>query len=159
MEKIWIDIVKERLRRNCGSALTTYSLKIHKKRNMRKQELPKNGLLLPLPNASVPGTAAEMPAPAQHQIMRVLPSVKLEDCYNVSSIQNLEYNRIPVSMFVIEQQPKLELTNHDVKLEVMDEGKQENEQTYKWPGIQEVMESYHKFSKGKLPYFLFKTIA
>lgn len=155
-----MEIIQERLKRNSESALTKYSVLYHKKVGA-KTEKP-NGLI---DNGSK--LKSQSTLNMIHKRFPIFQPVKRElgDNYLNGTVQ---YAYTPITMVLIEQN-KTENKNNvcekpfaviekkvpDAPLSVKQE-QPKNERVsmdddgFKWPGVHEVMEAYHKYAKGKV---------
>lgn len=128
-------IVEERLKRNCESAVTKYSLKSHEK---QKSKPRKNGSLEPhVPQNGPPKLQISKEISDGLQIIQA-------DMKNVSSIiEKFGYKCIPVTAAVVQFGKHLKQQKPDLQT------LQKTEEKTKWPGVQEVMESYQRYARGK----------
>lgn len=148
-----MEIIEERVKRNCESAVTKYSLLYHKK--VAKSEKP-NGLVgkgLKFKSQSYLN-AAQKRFPIYHPVKRE------SDSYLNGAVQ---YAYTPITMVLIEQKKEENKNNMNAVMEkrIADVApllKQERTKTeriktsddgFKWPGVHEVMEAYHRYARGK----------
>lgn len=136
-------IVEERLRRNCESSLTKYSLKVYDKtpnENKRKNDLTDNS------NISNLDMSFKIPIVHQyHDRNVVLPIPNQEDCNNLLLKRNFEYNYVPL-VLVENQNCKVVNFPNDSKVYWRERGSEVN--GLPWPGIEDVMLSYNRYDKG-----------
>lgn len=159
MENGWMEVIEERLKRNCKSALTKYSMLYHKKVASKTEK--SNGLIergLKLKSQS----AYNM---AQKRFPIFQPMKRENDSYLNGTVQ---YAYTPITMVLIEQKKGENNSNMgDKSYAVMEKSitdvvpliKQERQKIervktdddgLKWPGIHDVMEAYHKYAKGNI---------
>lgn len=151
MEDTWMKIVEDRIKRNCESSLTKYSLKAFKQQ--------KNDC-----NPNPSSIDMSFKIPIVHQYCQNLPvatkkilnplNIKQEDCTinNNSSIvsnnknNSIEYNYVPLTMVIVDgnNSKNVPFLTNDIKTE-----DEEDKSKLKWPGIQEIMESYQRYSKER----------
>lgn len=132
-EKVWMEIVEERLKRNCESAITKYSLKSHEKQKSKPER--KNGILEPLVPKNRPPKL-----PFSKEISDGIQIIQT-DMRNVSSIiEKFGYKCIPVTAAVVQFGKHLKQQKPD---------RQKTEEKMKWPGVQEIMESYQRYDRGE----------
>lgn len=129
-------IIEERLRRNCESAITKYSQKLHEKQTERKIKTGKLNGMKVKPQLLDAASKVKMPIN--------LANIALKEGKNGQYfLGGLEYNScMPITMVVV-QQPR------DKKVKDRNEGIIKTEEKFKWPGVQEVMESYQRYTAGK----------
>lgn len=140
-------IVEERLKRNCESGLTKYSVLYHKK----VASIPEK------PNSLIESKPKTQPTLNKH--FPIFHPIKKEsDTYLNGTVQ---YAYTPITMVLIEQKKgenKGEIPLTVMENRVADLVKQERQKCerirmdddgFKWPGVHEVMEAYHKYAKGK----------
>lgn len=147
-----MEVVEERLNRNCQSALTKYSVLYHK--NLSSKPEQPNGLI-EKGSTKVKTQAPLKVVPKRFPIYQ--PIKRENDVYPNGTVQ---YAYTPITMVLIEQK-KGENKSSIVENRITDVGavvKQEKlqnervkieENGFKWPGVNEVMEAYHKFARGK----------
>lgn len=128
-------VVEERVKRNSVCALTRYSIRAYQKKMCTK----KNGLLH---NKLSETPYVFHPATNQNSIVHNISIIKQEDCYKNIYDRSFDYNCVPLNMVLVESPNK--------KLPIKEETTREPviESKTKWPGVQEITESYQKFSKG-----------
>ncbi|KAJ8931607.1 hypothetical protein NQ314_015469 [Rhamnusium bicolor] len=150
MEKNWMKIVKERLKRNCESSVTKYSLKVYDK--MFAENTKKNGLV----DSSCINNTLDMSfkIPIVHQYhTRNLPPTLSQEGRTLITTKNVEYNYVPLTMVLVENQNSKNVTYlNDVKPRSKDS--KENEQNteekhFVWPGIEAIMLSYNKYERDR----------
>ncbi|KAJ3649104.1 hypothetical protein Zmor_020865 [Zophobas morio] len=98
LEKTWIKIVEERVRRNCESGVTKYTTKANKK-HKAVNKLKPNGLI-ETNNNSNNCTDLAFKIPIVHQYGQKIPAHKKED--PLSNVKNIEFNYIPLTMVLVE---------------------------------------------------------
>lgn len=156
-ENVWMEIIEERLKRDCESALTKYSLLYHKKVASKMEK--SNGLL-------ERGTKVKSESSyglAQKRFPIFQPMKRENDGYLNGTVQ---YAYTPITMVLIEQRKGENINNvGDKSYAVMEKRindvvplvKQEkqkiervkaDDEGLKWPGLNEVMEAYHKYDRG-----------
>lgn len=142
MEKTWIKIVEERIRRNCESALTKYTIKSYKK-HKAVSKLKPNGLIEKNHNNNSSDLAFKIPI--VHQYGQTISALKKEE--SLSGVKNIEYNYVPLTMVLVEHPKNNKSVQSDIKVEEI-KTEETEKSVKKWPGIAEIMESYQAFSKG-----------
>lgn len=124
-------IVEERLKRNCESAITKYSLKSHEKQKSKRAR--RKGILEPQVSQN---------SPPKLQISKeISDGIQMiqADMKNVSSIiEKFGYRCIPVTAAVVQFGKHLK-----------QQDRQKTEDKMKWPGVQEIMETYQRYDRGK----------
>lgn len=141
-----MEIIEERLKRNCESGVTKYSVLYHKKVGS-KPDKP-NGLIEKETKPTL-----NMP----HKRFPIFQQMKKEnDVYLNGTVQ---YAYAPITMVLIEQKngenkpAVMENRVADMALVKQERQKCErirmNDDGFKWPGVHEVMEAYHKYAKGE----------
>lgn len=163
MENVWMEIMEERLKRNCESALTKYSVLYHKKVGSKTDK--SNGLI---EKGSIIKTQPTLNM-LNKRFPIFQPMKKESDSYLNGTVQ---YAYTPITMVVIEQMKGKNKSNvsekpfavmenkiTDVPLvkqerQKCDRVRMENDD-FKWPGVHEVMEAYHKYAKGMFYTLLF----
>lgn len=147
-----MQVIDERVRRNCQSALTRYYVRAKEKTLKVKKE---NGLLdLCLIKSdkgnSTPNNYRLNTKSNKYTLINdKVPLFKQEDCYK-NYIKNIEYNCVPLKMVLLET-PNKKLPN--IKEEKLEENNKEKgfslkEPPKKWLGIEDIIESYRVYSKG-----------
>ncbi|XP_023309728.1 uncharacterized protein LOC108905087 [Anoplophora glabripennis] len=150
MEKNWMKIVEERLRRNCESSLTKYSLKVYKTPNENES---KNDLADNSNNGSL-DMSMSFKIPIVHQYHErnvILPVANHEDCNSLSLKRNFEYNYVPL-VLVENQNCKVVNFPNDTKAYWRDTpGRDRNAEAngLPWPGIEDIMLSYNRYDKER----------
>jgi hypothetical protein len=140
-------IVEERIRRNCESALTKYTIKAYKK-HKAVNKLKPNGLIETNNNC----TDITFKIPIVHQYGQTISTIKQEDPLNNS--KNIEYNYVPLTMVLLEHPKNNRVIQNEFKIDDIKSEEVEKTKVKQWPGIQEIMESYQAFSKGDFHCFL-----
>jgi hypothetical protein len=148
LEKTWMKIVEERIRRNCESALTKYTIKAYKK-HKAVNKLKPNGLIETNNNNC---TDITFKIPIVHQYGQTISTIKQEDPLNNS--KNIEYNYVPLTMVLLEHPKNNRVIQNEFKIDDIKSEEVEKTKVKQWPGIQEIMESYQAFSKGDFHCFL-----
>lgn len=144
LETNWMKVIEERLKRNCESALTRYSVRVSERAPKVEKQ---NGLLdfcivrsehtKLTPNNCHPNT----------KLNSIVPLFKQEDCYN-NYIKNFDYNCVPLTMVLLETpNKKLPTVKEETCKEQRRKESSEREPS-KWFGIEEIIESYRVYSKG-----------
>lgn len=130
------------MRRKCESALTRYTTKAHNKRKIVNKLKP-NGVIDK--HRDSPADVA-FKIPIVHQYGRSVANVKEE--------KPLELGYVPVTMVIVEHAHN---NNNTIEQMKIDEVKCEEDcgSRFKWPGIQEAMESYQRYSKGVILFCFF----
>lgn len=147
MERNWMTIVEERLRRNCDSSLTKYSLKVYRKTPheiKRKSDLVDNSI-----NNNL-DMSFKIPIVHQYHEHSV-PHIAEEDCNNLLLKRSFEYNYVPL-VLVENQNSKVVTFQNDAtaywrESQGRDHGNMEVS-SLQWPGIEEIMLSYNRYEKG-----------
>ncbi|VEN42492.1 unnamed protein product [Callosobruchus maculatus] len=128
-ERIWKEIVQERLRRNCESNLTMFYKRVYQKSALDSQ------------NASTVVNDTILKLPLVHRF-----KAKKEPDKNNSP----PVNYLPLTMILIENQK-----SNGIVFPKEANGEKENQQVvkedskFKWPGIAEVVESYRMYAKER----------
>lgn len=146
MENVWMEIIEERLKRNCESALTKYSALYHQKHGIKGNRA--NGLI---------EKGSKFKTEPQKRFPIFQPLKKESDNNYLNG--TVQYAYTPITMVLIEQKMGDDKNNMSEKsFAVMEQRisdvkheKQTSERDdgFEWPGVHEVMEAYHKYAKGK----------
>lgn len=172
MEDTWMKIVDDRLKRNCESSLTKYSIKAYKKQKCENKLKP-NGLLNNFNNNY--DMSFKIPIVHQYSTKNNLlmnnNKIKYEkddECNKSTSfvgqkLHNIDFNNyVPNQMVVINDTslnvPCVRLLQNDdvtkssLPVSVDEIKTEETDNSEKgrlnWPGISEIMESYQRYNKG-----------
>lgn len=140
MENVWMEIIEERLKRNCESAVTKYSVLYHKKVASKNNGLVEMGSKIKPENKRFP----------------IFQPMKRESDNFLNG--TVQYAYTPITMVLIEQRKgesnncmsKKPYTVMEKKICNVKQERQKNEDDeFEWPGVNEVMEAYHKYARGE----------
>lgn len=145
-------VIEERLRRNCKSAVTRYSIRA---RDKRYKIVKENGLLDVCTIRSDITNANQTPKNNCHPrihtnaiIKTKVPIFKQEDCFD-NYLKNYDYNCVPLTTVLLENSNKKLPNIKEEKCEDVREITNNNrKEPPKWLGIDNVIESYRAYSKG-----------
>lgn len=153
----WIKVIEERLRRNCESAITRYSIRTREKRFKIVKE---SGLLEVFTNGMDVANQTPNynnnnnnchPHISNNAIIRAkVPIFKQEDCFD-NYLKSYDYNCVPLTMVLLDNSNKKLPNIKEEKCEDLRETTSNNtkDTTTKWLGIEDIIESYRAYSKGK----------
>lgn len=138
-EKIWLKVVEERIRRNSESALTRYYIRAKAPTIKTEKD---NDLINEL-------TETSKLSVQQSQCYTLYGQ---DDSSTVYFPNTVEFSYLPITMLLVEQPAE---NNCLPAVQVKQEEKvAQKEEKFKWPGVQEVMESYHRYVKGMYRLFV-----
>lgn len=144
MEKAWTKIVEERLKRNCDSAVTRYSLLSHKKISLKREK----------PNGLVEKQSASNrhDKPASQSTVLKQDDARTNVCFQTKS----QLSCIPITGNRSFGVPDVE--HKTVALQIVKqegtESKVEEREKLRWPGVQEIMEAYERYARGILNFIV-----
>lgn len=177
-EVAWMKIIHERLKRDCGSALTTYSIRAQRKRKEREvleffasnhnnnhiNSFNKNHNNQVVPNnQSIQNNKLALQTSSFRQNRNLKDSVNTEPTIKTPTPSKLikyfprikqedcitSFNSINNKNCVPLTMVIVEQKPWAVKEEGVEEKREEVKDQFNWPGIQEVTESYQKFAKDR----------
>ncbi|CAG9863987.1 unnamed protein product [Phyllotreta striolata] len=126
LEKNWLEVVKDRLKRNCESSVTKFAEKLQK---MPSVDVKSNGHL-------------KLPITHQYKSQNFHIDKK-QDCHKQTIVnQESGPNHLPLSAISVD--------NHIARKPARPkENVADAKEDFKWPGITDIIEAYKKFSKER----------
>ncbi|CAH1112311.1 unnamed protein product [Psylliodes chrysocephalus] len=141
LEKNWLEVVKDRLKRNCESSVTKFTEKLQKITSEKNDRLSIDNKI----------NEEHLKLPITHQYkIHNLHIDRKQDCKNFINPDIGTNNPLPLSTislgnrFSIKTADKLDGFKENISVV-----KEDFNNSYKWPGIANIIEAYKKYSKDR----------